>query len=111
MLQRKKPRRICWKQLHKGKIMFQLHGEKLKGAFALVKSSSYQGENSWLLMKAKDNMPKKQISPKRKVGTVGQVVVADRKDPERIYGQKTIKTRQQQQKAAAKKPGNQSRHS
>ena len=40
-------------QLHKGKIVFNLNGEKLKGQFALVKSS-YRGENSWLLMKVKD---------------------------------------------------------
>src|SRR5688572_15032358 len=36
-------------QLHKGKIVFNLQGKKLKGQYALVKSS-YQGENSWLLM-------------------------------------------------------------
>src|SRR3954466_8904539 len=39
-------------QLNKGKLVFNLHGQKLKGEYALVKSS-YQGENSWLLMKAK----------------------------------------------------------
>src|SRR5688572_705394 len=39
--------------LHKGKIVFTLHGQKLKGDFALVRSS-YQGDNSWLLMKIKD---------------------------------------------------------
>ena len=53
------------KQLHKGKIMFQLHGKKLKGAFALVKSS-YQGENSWLLMKAKDKYAKETDITKKK---------------------------------------------
>ncbi len=40
-------------ELNKGKLVFELHGKKLKGKFALVKSS-YQGENSWLLMKVKD---------------------------------------------------------
>ena len=39
--------------LHKGKIVFTLHGQKLRGDFALVKSS-YQGDSSWLLMKVKD---------------------------------------------------------
>jgi bifunctional non-homologous end joining protein LigD len=43
--------------LHKGKIVFTLHGQKLKGDFALVKSS-YQGGNSWLLMKVKDKYAK-----------------------------------------------------
>ncbi|MDP4215791.1 MAG: DNA ligase D [Bacteroidota bacterium] len=37
----------------KGKLTFILHGKKLKGEFHMVKSS-YQGENSWLIFKAKD---------------------------------------------------------
>jgi bifunctional non-homologous end joining protein LigD len=41
------------KQLHQGKIKFSLHGKKLNGQFALIKSSG-RGENSWLLMKIKD---------------------------------------------------------
>src|SRR5688572_17118506 len=40
-------------QLRKGKIKIVLEGEKLKGLFALVKSS-YQGNRSWLLMKLDD---------------------------------------------------------
>ncbi|RYF96923.1 MAG: DNA ligase, partial [Chitinophagaceae bacterium] len=44
-------------QLYKGKIVISLKGEKLKGDFALVKSS-YQGENSWLLMKVQDKYAK-----------------------------------------------------
>ena len=43
--------------LRKGKIVFTLHGQKLKGDYALVRSS-YQGENSWLLMKVKDKYAK-----------------------------------------------------
>src|ERR1044072_418908 len=44
-------------QLRKGKLVFTLVGHKLKGEYALVKSS-YQGENSWLLMKVKDKFAK-----------------------------------------------------
>ncbi len=41
-------------QLHSGKIIFELHGQKLKGEFVLVKS--FRGtENAWLLIKGKDN--------------------------------------------------------
>ncbi len=47
---KKQQEKILLQQLKKGKIVFILHGQKLKGEFALVKSS-YQGENSWLLMK------------------------------------------------------------
>src|SRR6186713_1854300 len=38
------------RQLRKGKITINLEGKKLKGEYVLVRSS-YQGENSWLLMK------------------------------------------------------------
>jgi bifunctional non-homologous end joining protein LigD len=40
-------------QLHSGKLKFILHGKKLNGEFALVKTSA-RGENAWLLMKLKD---------------------------------------------------------
>jgi bifunctional non-homologous end joining protein LigD len=41
------------KQLYAGSLKFVMHGKKLKGEFALVKTS-YQGENSWLLIKHND---------------------------------------------------------
>lgn len=40
-------------QLHAGKLHIVLHGEKLRGEFALVKTSG-RAENAWLLMKLKD---------------------------------------------------------
>jgi len=40
-------------QLHAGKLKFVMLGEKLKGEFALVKTSA-RGEHAWLLMKIKD---------------------------------------------------------
>ena len=40
-------------QLHKGSIKIRMKGQKLKGEFALVKLAS-GGENSWLLIKHKD---------------------------------------------------------
>lgn len=42
------------RQWRDGKIHFVLDGTKLKGEFALVRSS-WKGEKSWLLMKVKDN--------------------------------------------------------
>lgn len=41
------------KQLHQGSLKVTLHGKKLKGEFALVKTKG-MGENSWLLIKHKD---------------------------------------------------------
>lgn len=40
--------------LKKGEIKFFLHGEKLKGSFALVKTRGFAGKNAWLLIKHKD---------------------------------------------------------
>jgi bifunctional non-homologous end joining protein LigD len=41
------------RQLHAGSLKFVMHGKKLKGEFALVKTA-YRGENSWLLIKHRD---------------------------------------------------------
>lgn len=73
-------------QLHKGKLVFNLQGEKLKGEYALVKSS-YQGENSWLLMKAKDKYAKTtDITKKDKSIISGKSIKQMEKEPDRIYG-------------------------
>lgn len=43
--------------LKKGEIKFELHGKKLKGSFALVKTKGFppgKSENAWLLIKHKD---------------------------------------------------------
>lgn len=40
--------------LHNGEIKFTLHGKKLKGSFALIKTHGFGPKNSWLLIKHKD---------------------------------------------------------
>ena len=40
--------------LKKGEIKFALHGKKLKGSFALVKTRGFGPKNSWLLIKHAD---------------------------------------------------------
>lgn len=40
--------------LHKGQLTFVLHGEKLQGEFALVKTKD-KGDNAWLLIKKRDD--------------------------------------------------------
>ena len=42
-------------QLKKGEIKFILHGEKLRGSFALVKMKHSEKGNEWLLLKHKDS--------------------------------------------------------
>jgi len=85
-------------QLQKGKLVFNLHGEKMKGEYVLVKSS-YQGENSWLLMKAKDKFAKSSdITKKEKSVISGKTIKQMEKAPDKVYGQAGTK------KAAQKKP-------
>jgi bifunctional non-homologous end joining protein LigD len=40
--------------MEKGEIKFVLHGKKLKGSFALVKTKGWGPKNSWLLIKHAD---------------------------------------------------------
>ena len=40
--------------LKKGEIKFMLHGKKLQGSFALVKTKGWGPKNSWLLIKHND---------------------------------------------------------
>jgi bifunctional non-homologous end joining protein LigD len=75
-------------QLRKGKLVFRLNGQKLKGEYALVKSS-YQGENSWLLTKAKDKYAKtNDITLKDKSVVSGKTIKQVEKTSDNIYGQK-----------------------
>jgi bifunctional non-homologous end joining protein LigD len=85
-------------QLHKGKLVFNLKGEKLKGQFALVKSS-YRGENSWLLMKVKDKYAKTtEILKKEKSVISGRTLEQiGNDDSSAVYGKAA------QKKAAVKK--------
>ena len=85
-------------QLHKGKIVFNLNGEKLKGQFALVKSS-YRGENSWLLMKVKDKYAKTtEVLKKEKSVVSGRTLKQIESDgSSAVYGKIT------QKKSAVKK--------
>ena len=71
--------------LHKGKIVFTLHGQKLKGDYALVKSS-YQGDNSWLLMKVKDKYAKtSDVTKKDKSVVSGKTIKQVEKAPDNIW--------------------------
>lgn len=50
----KSQEKILLEELKKGDVKITLHGEKLKGSFALVKMKG-RGENAWLLIKKVDN--------------------------------------------------------
>ncbi len=57
--EKKDQERELLKELHKGNLKFVLKGKKLKGEFALVKTTGY-AENSWLLIKHEDRYASKE---------------------------------------------------
>lgn len=90
-------------QLHKGKLVFTLHGHKLKGNYALVKSS-YQGENSWLLMKVKDKYAKTtDITKKEKSVLSGKTISQIGKTSKKIWVSNRETTKRPVVKPAKKK--------
>jgi bifunctional non-homologous end joining protein LigD len=50
---KKEAEKLLLRQLDSGSLKFEMHGKKLKGEFALVKTQGF-GENSWLLIKHRD---------------------------------------------------------
>ena len=52
-LSRKEQEKLLMKQLHSGSLKIVLHGQKLKGEFALVLMKG-RGERSWILIKHRD---------------------------------------------------------
>ncbi len=68
----KKQEKILLEELKKGDVKIVLHGEKVKGAFALVKMKG-RGENTWLLIKKKDDKAtEKDITKKDKSVKTGR---------------------------------------
>jgi bifunctional non-homologous end joining protein LigD len=75
----KNQEKILLEELKKGDLKIVLHGEKLKGAFALVKmhkgapSEKSRGENTWLLIKKDDDeATEKDITKKDKSVKTGR---------------------------------------
>src|SRR5688572_26136996 len=62
--------------LHKGKLSFQLRGEKLKGSFALVRSKDAK---QWLLIKHKDRWAAPVDVTERNASVLSGVAVEDMK--------------------------------
>ena len=46
--------KVMMEGLEKGELKFVLHGTKMKGSFALIKTKGWGPKNSWLLIKHKD---------------------------------------------------------
>ena len=76
---RRKGEKILLDELEKGNIKFVLHGKKLKGSWALVKTHGMGSENSWLLIKHNDEFAvegynaEEHVSPDSMIQKDGEV--------------------------------------
>jgi bifunctional non-homologous end joining protein LigD len=73
------------KQLDSGSLKIKLHGEKLEGEYALVKTHG-MGENGWLLIKHKDDFAsEKDITKKDKSVLSGKTIETMEKSSEKVW--------------------------
>ncbi len=100
---KKEQERHLLKQLHQGKLVVRLKGRKLKGDYALVRSS-YQGENSWLLMKVDDKYASKtEITKKDKSVVSGKTIAQMEKHPDHVHNSNRSEVKTTCKKSAGKK--------
>nr|WP_294942273.1 DNA ligase D [uncultured Mucilaginibacter sp.] len=73
------------KQLKDGSLKIKLHGEKLEGEYALVKTHG-MGENGWLLIKHKDDFAsEKDITKKDKSVLSGKTIESMEKTGDKVW--------------------------
>jgi bifunctional non-homologous end joining protein LigD len=91
-------------QLEEGKLKFTLFGKKMKGTWALVKASG-RGENSWLLMKVKDEFAAEtDITKKDKSVVSGKTVEQVAKTSDNVWtSSKKVDTKAARKKRAVVK--------
>ncbi|MEO8150395.1 MAG: DNA ligase D [Bacteroidia bacterium] len=79
------------KGIYSGKLHFVMHGKKLKGEYALVKTHG-RGENAWLLFKVKDKyVSKEDITLKDKSVISKKTLAQVEKTSTNFYGAKRVK--------------------
>jgi bifunctional non-homologous end joining protein LigD len=79
-------------QLHEGKLKIILHGNKLKGEFALIKATG-RGENAWLLFKIKDRFASTVDITKKDKSVISKKTLAQvEKTTQHFYGAQRVKT-------------------
>jgi len=73
------------KQLESGSLKIKLHGKKLEGEFALVKTHG-MGENAWLLLKHNDEYAsKKEITKEDKSVLSGKTIAEMAKSSDKVW--------------------------
>lgn len=101
---KKAQEKILLKELKSGSIKIRMNGKKMKGEWALVHTHG-RGENSWLLIKHRDEYAKtSDITKKDKSVLSGKTIPQMEKAPARVYGQKSEKQTAVSGSAAKKTP-------
>lgn len=102
---KKENEKTLLKQLKAGSVKIVMHGKKLKGEFALVKTN-YQGENSWLLIKHNDKYAsEKDVTLKDKSVISKKTISQVEKTSNKIWAGNRAKTTE---KKSAKQVNNKS---
>lgn len=84
---KKEQEKYLLQELEKGSLKITLHGEKLRGEFALVHTKG-MGENSWLLLKHKDEYASKNdITKEEKSVQSGKTLEEVKETSTTIYGE------------------------
>jgi bifunctional non-homologous end joining protein LigD len=108
---KKAQEKLLLKQLKSGSLKFKLHGEKLKGEFALVHTHG-RGENAWLLIKHRDAFAKTtDVTKKDKSVVSGKTIRQIEKKPDNVWqsnrgetgGEKASEKRASDKKASDKR--------
>jgi len=82
---KKEREKALLKQLKSGQLKIKLHGEKLEGEFALVKTHG-MGENAWLLIKHNDDFAStKDITKQDKSVLSGKTIEAMAKNGDKVW--------------------------
>jgi bifunctional non-homologous end joining protein LigD len=88
------------RQLHAGSLKFVMHGKKLKGEFALVKTA-YRGENSWLLIKHNDKYATTDDVTEKDKSVVSKKTIAQvEKTSDRIWKSNRVQKTKSKEKEA-----------
>src|SRR4026207_2410084 len=104
---KKEQERSLLQQLKKGSLKIRMHGNKLKGEFALVKLKNADN-NAWLLIKHRDKYAKEtDVTKKDKSVVSGKTLEAIEKTSKNIWGsspkKKSASTRSRKQRVEKKK--------
>jgi bifunctional non-homologous end joining protein LigD len=82
---KKEQEKYLLKQLKSGSLKIKLHGEKLEGEFALVKTHG-MGDNAWLLIKHNDNFASaKDITKQDKSVLSGKTIETMEKTSDKVW--------------------------